>query len=125
MTLFDVCKKILHVQEMKLLYLQGVCIEGKHICIKQIVNEKALIKILERYRDHFDDVMKYNNTITIFNLDASSLLRAGLTKQVLKFMIPYLNEGDPKWLYYNKINSIYNSRSPHCSLDQEPLQLHS
>jgi hypothetical protein len=118
-TLFDVCKKILHVQEMKLLYLQGVSIEGKHICIKQIVNEKALTKILNRYRDHFDDVMKYNNTITIFNLDALSLLRVGLTKQVLKFMIPYLNEGDPKWLYYSTINSIYNSRSQHCS-----LQLH-
>jgi len=65
-------------------------VKGRDICIHEIVNEKALIKILDRYKDHYDDVMKYNSTITIFNLDKLSFLRAGLEKEVLRFMIPYL-----------------------------------
>ena len=97
-TISDVLRKILHVQEMKLLYLQGgVCVKGKDIHIHEIVNEKGLTKILERYRDHFDDVMKYNDTISIYNLDRLSFLRVGLEKEVLRFMIPYLGENDPKW----------------------------
>ena len=96
-TISDALRKILHIQEMKLLYLQGISVRGEDICIERIVNEKALIKILDRYRDHYDDVMKFNNTITIYNLDRDSFLRVGLEKEVLKFMIPYLDENDPKW----------------------------
>jgi len=90
-TILDVLTKLRHVQEMKLLLLQGITINiHKDITIHNIVHEKELIKILDRYRDHYDDVMKYNDTITIFNLDKNSYLRVGLQKQILRFMIPYL-----------------------------------
>ena len=75
---------------MKLLFLQGITKRGKDISIHQIVDEKALVKILERYRDHYDDVMKYKNVITIYNLDRLSFLRVGLEKEVLPFMEPYM-----------------------------------
>lgn len=90
-TILDVITKLRHVQEMKLLFLQGITInKHKDITIHNIVNENELIKILDRYHDHYDDVMKYNGTITIFNLDKNSFLRVGLQKQILRFMIPYL-----------------------------------
>jgi hypothetical protein len=90
-TILDVLTKLRHVQEMKLLFLQGITINiHEDITIHNIVHEKELIKILDRYRDHYDDVMKYNDTITIFNLDKNSYLRVGLQKQILRFMIPYL-----------------------------------
>lgn len=89
-TLHDVVRNIGIIQDMKLLFLQGITKSGKDISIHQIVDEKALVKILERYRDHYDDVMKYNNVITIYNLDRLSFLRVGLEKEVLRFMEPYM-----------------------------------
>ena len=91
-TIDDVLQKIKLVQEMKLLFLQGVTLrdKGRDICIHHIVNEKTLIKILEKYRDHYDDVMKWHNTITIYNLDKLSFLRVGLEKEILRFMKPYM-----------------------------------
>ena len=89
-TLHDVVRKIGIIQDMKLLFLQGITKSGKDISIHQIVNEKALVKILERYRDHYDDVMKYNNVITIYNLNRLSFLRVGLEKEILRFMEPYM-----------------------------------
>lgn len=89
-TLHDVVRNIGIIQDMKLLFLQGITKSGKDISIHQIVDEKALVKILERYRDHYDDVMKYNNVITIYNLDRLSFLRVGLEKEVLPFMEPYM-----------------------------------
>jgi len=88
----DVLYKIKLVQEMKLLYLQGVNLSGRDIRIHHIINEKALIDILTKYRDDYDDVMGGNDVITIFNLDRSSLLRKGLEKKVLKFMEPYVDD---------------------------------
>ena len=87
-TIYCVIRKISLVQKMKLLFLQDVVIKGNDICINRIVNEKKLIEILEDYRDDYDDV-KYHDTITIYNLEEDSLLRAGLRKQVLTFMTPY------------------------------------
>lgn len=89
-TLHDVVRKIGIIQDMKLLFLQGITKRGKDISIHQIVDEKALVKILERYRDHYDDVMKYKNVITIYNLNRLSFLRVGLEKEVLPFMEPYM-----------------------------------
>ena len=89
-TLHDVVRNIGIIQDMKLLFLQGITKRGKDISIHQIVDEKALVKILERYRDHYDDVMKYKNVITIYNLDRLSFLRVGLEKEVLPFMEPYM-----------------------------------
>ena len=89
-TLNDVVRNIGIIQDMKLLFLQGITKSGKDISIHQIVDEKALVKILERYRDHYDDVMKYNNVITIYNLDRLSFLRVGLEKEILPFMEPYM-----------------------------------
>ncbi len=107
----DVLCNISLVQKMKLLFLQDVVINGNDITIKRIVNEKKLIKILEDYRHHYDDVMKHYGTITIYNLEEDSLLRAGLEKKVLRFMIPYFN-GDSgefgKIVCKNK-EYIYNS----------------
>lgn len=97
-TLYDVVSKIGLVQDMKLLFLQGINKNGKDISIHHIVNEKALVKILERYRDHYDDVMKYKNVITIYNLDKLSFLRVGLEKEVLRFMEPYIDNDD----FYSK-----------------------
>ena len=93
MTLDDVLEKIKLIQEMKLLFLQGVTLhdEGRDICIHHIVNEKTLIKIIEKYRHHYDDVMKYHNTITIYNLHKLSFLRVGLQKEVLRFMENYFS----------------------------------
>ena len=88
----DVLYKIKLVQEMKLLYLQGVNLSGRDIRIHHVINEKALIDILTKYRDDYDDVMGGNDVITIFNLNRSSLLRKGLEKKVLKFMEPYVND---------------------------------
>jgi len=93
-TLHDVVRKIGLIQEMKLLFLQGITKKGKDISIHQIVDEKALVKILERYRDHYDEVMKYNNVITIFNLNRLSFLRVGLEKEVLRFMEPYIDDDE-------------------------------
>ena len=89
-TILDVLTKQRHVQEMKLLFLQGITKTKRDITIHHIVNENELIKILDKYHDHYDDVMKYNGTITIFNLDKNSFLRVGLEKQILNFMIPYI-----------------------------------
>lgn len=93
-TLSDVVDKLKLVQIMKLLFLQGITKKGKDITIHHIVSEKSLVDILDKYSDHYDDVMKYNGTITIFNLDQLSFLRVGLEKQVLRFMIPYLANDD-------------------------------
>lgn len=90
--LHDVLNKIKLVQEMKLLYLQGVNLSGRDIRIHHVINEKTLIDILTKYRDDYDDVMGGNDVITIFNLDRSSLLRKGLEKKVLKFMEPYVDD---------------------------------
>lgn len=89
-TIYDVVAKLRHVQEMKLLFLQGITRNKRDITIHNIVNENALIKILDRYADHYDDVMKYKGTITIFNLDRNSFLRVGLEKEILNFMTPYM-----------------------------------
>lgn len=95
-TLHDVVNKIKLVQEMKLLFLQGVALSGRDIRIVCIVNENELIKLLNKYRDHFDDVMGGNGTITIFNLSKSSYLRMGLEKQVLRFMKPYMTDNNQR-----------------------------
>ena len=89
-TIYRVIRKNYLVQTMKLLFLQDVVIEGNDICIKRIVNEKKLIEILDDYTAHYDDAMKYRDTITIYNLEEDSLLRSGLVKEVLKFMLPYM-----------------------------------
>ena len=88
-TLEDVVRKHQLVQEMKLLFLQGVKLDGRDIQIHHIVNEKVLIRILKKYREHYDDVMKWKGVITIFNLEELSFLRVGLEKEVLRFMEPY------------------------------------
>lgn len=95
-TLHDVLNKIKLVQEMKLLFLQGVNLSGRDIRIHHVVDEKALINILTKYQDHYDDVMGGNNTITIFNLSKSSYLRKGLEKQVLPFMKPYMTDNNQR-----------------------------
>ena len=95
-TLHDVLNKIKLVQEMKLLFLQGVNLSGRDIRIHHVIDEKALINILTKYQDHYDDVMGGNNTITIFNLSKSSFLRKGLEKQVLPFMKPYMTDNNQR-----------------------------
>lgn len=94
--LHDVLNKIKLVQEMKLLYLQGVNLSGRDIRIHHVVDEKALINILTKYQDHYDDVMGGNGTITIFNLSKSSYLRKGLEKKVLPFMKPYMTDDNQR-----------------------------
>ena len=89
-TIYGVIRKNSFVQKMKLLFLQDVTINGNDICITRIVNEKKLIEILDDYTAHYDDVMKYRDTITIYNLEEDSLLRSGLVKEVLNFMLPYM-----------------------------------
>lgn len=89
-TIYDVLRRTSLVQTMKLLFLLDVVIKGNDITIKRVVNEKKLIEILDEYRDHYDDVMKYRDTITIYNLEEDSLLRSGLQKEVLNFMTPYM-----------------------------------
>jgi len=89
-TIYGVIRRISLVQKMKLLFLQDVVIKGNDICINRIVNEKKLIEILEDYRD-YDYIMKYHDTITIYNLEEDSLLRAGLRKEVLSFVMPYMD----------------------------------
>jgi len=64
------------------------------LILQKIVDEKALVKILDRYKDHYDEVMKYNNIITIFNLNRLSFLRVGLEKEVLRFMEPYMDDDE-------------------------------
>ena len=93
-TLDDVVLKIQYVQDMHLLFLQGVTLKGRDICIHTIVNRKQLIRILEKYRDHYDEVMGFRNggSITIYNLNKLSFLRVGLEKEVLRFMEPYLEK---------------------------------
>ena len=56
---------------MKLLFLQDIVIEDNDITITNITNiknEKKLIEIFDEYREHYDDVMKYYDTITLYNL---------------------------------------------------------
>ena len=108
-TIYGVIRKISLVQKMKLLFLQDVVIKGNDICINRIVNEKKLIKILEEYRDEYDGV-KYCDTITIYNLEEDSLLRAGLQKEVARFMIPYTKYeyGEFGKIVYNNKEYIYN-----------------
>ena len=79
------------VQKIKLLFVQDVLIEGKDITITNIKNEKKLIEIFDEYQEHYDDVMKYRGTITIYNLEEDSLLRSGLQKEVLSFVMPYMD----------------------------------
>ena len=88
-TLEDVLRRHQLVQQMKLLFLQGIKINGRDIQIHHVVDEKALIRILDKYRDHYDDVMGWKGVITIFNLEELSFLRVGLEKEVLPFMKPY------------------------------------
>jgi len=88
-TLNDVVQKHHVIQEMKLLFLQGVKLDGKDIHIHHVVNKKGLIRILDKYRDHYEEVMGWKGVITIFNLDELSFLRVGLEKEVLRFMEPY------------------------------------
>ncbi len=110
-TIYEVIRNTSLIQKMKLLFLQDIVINGKDICITRIVNKKKLIKILEEYREHYDDLIEYYDTITIYDLEEDSLLRAGLQKEVLRFMIPYIdaNSGGEfgKIVYKNK-EYIYN-----------------
>lgn len=104
-TIYDVTRKNSFVQKMKLLFLQDVIINGNDICITRIVNEKKMIEILEEYRAHYDDVMKYHGTITIYDLEEDSLLRSGLQKEVLNFVRPYM---DWKSVEFGKL--VYKSK---------------
>jgi hypothetical protein len=115
-TIYGVIRKNSFVQKMKLLFLQDVIIDGNDICITRIVNEKKLIEILDEYTYHYDDVMKYHDTITIYNLEEDSLLRSGLQKEVLSFVMPYMvwkSEEFGKMVYKSKKDNkfkeyIYN-----------------
>lgn len=90
-TLDDVLQKIILVQDMKLLFLQGITRRGKDIIIHHIVNRNSLIKVIQKYSHHFDDVMAFpHGSITIFNLSHLSFLRVGLQKQVIRFIEPYM-----------------------------------
>ena len=117
-TIYGVIRRISLVQKMKLLFLQDVVIKGNDICINRIVNEKKLIEILDDYTAHYDDVMKYRDTITIYNLEEDSLLRSGLQKEVLSFVMPYMDlksEEFGKMVYKSKKDNkfkeyIYNGR---------------
>ena len=90
-TIYDVVRRYSLVQKIKLLFVQDVLIEGKDITITNIKNEKKLIEIFDEYQEHYDDVMKYRGTITIYNLEEDSLLRSGLQKEVLSFVMPYMD----------------------------------
>lgn len=90
-TIYGVIRRISLVQKMKLLFLQDVVIKGNDICINRIVNEKKLIEILEDYREHYDYITKYDDTITIYNLEEDSILRSGLRKELLSFVMPYMD----------------------------------
>ena len=88
-TIYDVVRRSSLVQKIKLLFVQDVLIEGKDITITNIKNEKKLIEIFDEYQEHYDDVMKYYDTLTIYNLKDESYLRKGLQKEILNFMLPY------------------------------------
>ena len=102
LTIHDVIRRSLLVQKMKLLFLQDVIIEDNNITIINIKNEKKLIEIFDEYREHYDDVMKYYNTITIYNLEDDSLLCKGLQKEIINFMVPFTNTNEFGKIIYKK-----------------------
>ena len=98
-TIYNVICRSLLVQKMKLLFLQDVIIEDNEITITNIKNEKKLIEIFDEYREHY---MKYYNTITIYNLKNESLLRKGLQKEIINFMVPFTNTNEFGKIVYKK-----------------------
>ena len=88
-TIFDVLRKIQHIQDIKLLFLQDAFFEGKDVYIKNIINRNTVIRIIKKYPNHYKNLIINDNTIVIKNLCKLSFLRVGLEKEMLRFMEPY------------------------------------
>ena len=91
LTIEDVVINLQHIQDMKLLFLQGVKFFNKDAFIYRIVNKNTLIRILQKSPTHYKNLIIENDTITIKNLCILSFLRVGLEKEILRFMVPYFS----------------------------------
>lgn len=91
LTIEDVISNLKHIQDMKLLFLQGVKFFNRDVFIYRIVSKNALIRIIKKYPTHYSDLIIENDTITIKNLCRLSFLRVGLKKEILRFMEPYFS----------------------------------
>lgn len=92
LTIKDVVQNLIYIQQMKLLFLQGVTFDGKDVHIHHIINRSSLLKILreKKYRKHYKNLFINNDdSITIHRLNKLSFLRVGFEKEILPFMEPY------------------------------------
>jgi putative lipase involved disintegration of autophagic bodies len=89
-TIEDVMHKIKTIQDMKILFSQqGVIFNDKDVKINHVVDKNALLKTIERYRNHYTNIEVDRDSISINNLSDLSYLRVGLEKEILRFMKPY------------------------------------
>ena len=86
-TIKDVIRNIEIIQDMKLLFLQSSVFNAKDVIITNIVDKKALIRTIEKYRNHYSMMEINEHNIVIKKLSKLSFLRVGLEK--LRFMENY------------------------------------
>jgi hypothetical protein len=88
-TIKDVIRNIEIIQDMKLLFLQSSIFNGKDVIITNIVDKKALLRTIEKYRNHYSTIEINEHNIVIKRLSKLSFLRVGLEKEILTFMENY------------------------------------
>ena len=76
----DVIRNIEIIQYMKLLFLQSSIFNGKDVLISNIVDKKALIRTIEKYRNHYSIMEINEHNIVIKKLSKLSYLIVGLEK---------------------------------------------
>ena len=91
LTIDDVIKNLVIVQDIKLLHLQTVFFNRKDVLITNFVNKNTLLRILKKYRDHYSEIEIKDHSILIKKLCHLSFLRVGLEKDTLKFIDVYFN----------------------------------
>ena len=77
---------------MKILHLQTCRFIDEDVIIEPIIYKKSLIKILEKYINHYTNIQINKNNIIIKNLNDDSYLKLGLQKRIVKYMKPYFSE---------------------------------
>ena len=89
LTIDDVIRNLVIVQDIKLLHLQTVFFNHKDVLITKFVNKNTLLRILEKYRAHYSQIKINQDNILIKNLCELSFLRVGLEKDTLKLIDVY------------------------------------